>query len=238
MVINAFLIIVALILIGCTVLGGIKGFVHTIFTMFSLFIIILLTGVLSPYVADYVKGHTDIPKSINSKVEEKLQFKEKVRNTEKVVSAKDLLKDVNMPDQIKTLIQDEYQKLSGKFSATAESEAEIYIDGLYDEITGLIISAIAYLFTFAVVGVIVLIAGILLDIVAKLPVIRTANAILGVIVGFVQGYLAVTVLYIAAMAFAATELGASVISQVAESEILTWFYEHNPIVDILFGMLK
>ena len=49
MVINAFLIIVALILIGCTVLGGIKGFVHTIFTMFSLFIIIMLTGVLSPY---------------------------------------------------------------------------------------------------------------------------------------------------------------------------------------------
>ena len=102
----------------------------------------------------------------------------------------------------------------------------------------MIVSAIAYLFTFAVVGVIVLIAGILLDIVSKLPGIKQANAILGVIVGFVQGYLAVSVVYIAAVAFAATELGASVISQVAESEILTWFYNHNIVVDIVFGMLK
>ena len=54
---NIFLVIVAAILIGCTVLGAKKGFVHTIFTMFSLFIIIIITGVLSPYVADYINDH-------------------------------------------------------------------------------------------------------------------------------------------------------------------------------------
>ena len=237
MVINAFLIIVALILIGCTVLGGIKGFVHTIFTMFSLFIIIMLTGVLSPYVADYINGHTDVPKSIHSKVEEKINLKEKI-SSDSSANRNDLIDKMDMPEQLKEVIKEKSQAAGDAFSATTEATSEKLVTGIYDRITDLIVSAIAYLFTFAVVGVIVLIAGILLDIVSKLPGIKQANAILGVIVGFVQGYLAVSVVYIAAVAFAATELGASVISQVAESEILTWFYNHNIVVDIVFGMLK
>ena len=237
MVINAFLIIVALILIGCTILGGIKGFVHTIFTMFSLFIIIMLTGVLSPYVADYINGHTDVPKSIHSKVEEKINLKEKI-SSDSSANRNDLIDKMDMPEQLKEVIKEKSQAAGDAFSATTEAASEKLVTGIYDRITDLIVSAIAYLFTFAVVGVIVLIAGILLDIVSKLPGIKQANAILGVIVGFVQGYLAVSVVYIAAVAFAATELGASVISQVAESEILTWFYNHNIVVDIVFGMLK
>lgn len=237
MVINAFLIIVALILIGCTVLGGIKGFVHTIFTMFSLFIIIMLTGVLSPYVADYINGHTDVPKSIHSKVEEKINLKEKI-SSDSSANRNDLIDKMDMPEQLKEVIKEKSQAAGDAFSATTGAASEKLVTGIYDRITDLIVSAIAYLFTFAVVGVIVLIAGILLDIVSKLPGIKQANAILGVIVGFVQGYLAVSVVYIAAVAFAATELGASVISQVAESEILTWFYNHNIVVDIVFGMLK
>lgn len=237
MVINAFLIIVALILIGCTVLGGIKGFVHTIFTMFSLFIIIMLTGVLSPYVADYINGHTDVPKSIHSKVEEKINLKEKI-SSDSSANRNDLIDKMDMPEQLKEVIKEKSQAAGDAFSATTEAASEKLVTGIYDRITDLIVSAIAYLFTFAVVGVIVLIAGILLDIVSKLPGIKQANAILGVIVGFVQGYLAVSVVYIAAVAFAATELGASVISQVAESDILTWFYNHNIVVDIVFGMLK
>ncbi len=237
MVINAFLIIVALILIGCTVLGGIKGFVHTIFTMFSLFIIIMLTGVLSPYVADYINGHTDVPKSIHSKVEEKINLKEKI-SSDSSANRNDLIDKMDMPELLKEVIKEKSQAAGDAFSATTEAASEKLVTGIYDRITDLIVSAIAYLFTFAVVGVIVLIAGILLDIVSKLPGIKQANAILGVIVGFVQGYLAVSVVYIAAVAFAATELGASVISQVAESEILTWFYNHNIVVDIVFGMLK
>ena len=237
MVINAFLIIVALILIGCTVLGGIKGFVHTIFTMFSLFIIIMLTGVLSPYVADYINGHTDVPKSIQSKVEEKINLKEKI-SSDSSANRNDLIDKMDMPEQLKEVIKEKSQAAGDAFSATTEAASEKLVTGIYDRITDLIVSAIAYLFTFAVVGVIVLIAGILLDIVSKLPGIKQANAILGVIVGFVQGYLAVSVVYIAAVAFAATELGASVISQVAESEILTCFYNHNIVVDIVFGMLK
>ena len=236
--VNAFLIIVAMILIGCTVLGGIKGFVHTVFTMFFLFIVIILTGLLSPYVADYVNGHTDVPNKIRNELEQKLNLKEKIKYDSGAVGAEELLKAVEIPDQLKDIIIEKNKQVSGLAKATTDSLKEKYVSDLYDRITELIVSAIAYLFTFAVVGVIVLIAGILLDIVAKLPGIRQANTVLGAIMGFVQGYLIVTLLYIAALAFAATGLGESVIQQVSENEILTWFYDHNFVIEIVFGMLK
>lgn len=234
---NVFLIFVGLTLIGFTILGGFKGFVHTIFTMFSLFLIILLTGVLSPHVADYINNHTEIPKRIHSKVEEKIKLKDKV--TPGSSSNRDELIDaLDAPEQLKQVIKDRSQKAGDAFSATTEEASKKLMTSIYDRITELIVNAIAYLFTFAVVGVIVIITGLLLDVVAKLPGIKQANTILGAVIGLLQGYLVVSLIYVLATAFGATAFGSGIIGMVAESDILSWFYEHNIVVDIVFGMFK
>lgn len=235
--INAFLIVVALVLIGCTILGGVKGFVHTIFTMFSLFVVIVITGLLSPYVSDYITNHTELSTTIYRKVEEKIDLKSKIKSGTKAVR-EDLVDMIEVPDQLKGIIKEKGQQAGDAFSATTDEASNKLVEGIYHRITEIIISAIAYLFTFAVVGVIVLIAGLLLDIMAKLPGIKQANAVLGAIIGFGLGYLIVSVLYIAATAFAATELGASVIRMVEENSILSWFYNNNPVINLVFGMLK
>ena len=218
MEINALLLIVVIIMAACIVIGVKRGFIHTVFSTFSLLIVVLLTGLLSPYVADYITNHTDVPKSIRSAVEDKV--------IKSFISA------------FENLIKDRSKEAGDPASAVSQEASSRMIKTIYDRITELIVSAIAYLFTFAVMEVVVLIAGLLLDIVAKLPGIKQANELLGGITGFVQGYLIVSVLYIAAMAFAASSFGAAVIDMVKENSILTWFYEHNFIVDIVFGMLK
>ncbi len=234
---NVFLIFVGLTLIGFTILGGFKGFVHTIFTMFSLFLIILLTGVLSPHVADYINNHTEIPKRIHSKVEEKINLKEKIKSG-MATKRDDLIDSINAPEQLKNLLKEKSEKAGVDRSATTESDSKSLIDSIYDRITELIVNAIAYLFTFAVVGVIVIITGLLLDVVAKLPGIKQANTILGAVIGLLQGYMVVSLIYVLATAFGATAFGSGIIGMVAESDILSWFYEHNIVVDIVFGMFK
>ena len=234
---NVFLIFVGLTLIGFTILGGFKGFVHTIFTMFSLFLIILLTGILSPHVADYINNHTEIPKRIHSKVEEKINLKEKIKSG-MATKRDDLIDSINAPEQLKNLLKEKSEKAGVDRSATTESDSKSLIDSIYDRITELIVNAIAYLFTFAVVGVIVIITGLLLDVVAKLPGIKQANTILGAVIGLLQGYMVVSLIYVLATAFGATAFGSGIIGMVAESDILSWFYEHNIVVDIVFGMFK
>jgi len=237
MEINALLIIVVIIMAACIVIGVKRGFIHTVFSTFSLLIVVLLTGLLSPYVADYITNHTDVPKSIRSAVEDKIRLEDKINITEDV-TLNNYIDKIELPEQLRDLIKDKSKEAGDPASAVSQEASSRMIKTIYDRITELIVSAIAYLFTFAVMEVVVLIAGLLLDIVAKLPGIKQANEILGGITGFVQGYLIVSVLYIAAMAFAASSFGAAVIDMVKENSILTWFYEHNFIVDIVFGMLK
>lgn len=232
---NIFLIIVAAILLGCTALGIKKGFVHTVFTMFSLFIIIIITGMLSPYVADYINEHTQIPGKIHNKLEQKIDLKSKI-TVETTIS--DYVGKMDLPDQLKELIVDKCTKAGDAASATSAEAQKQMIDNIYTRMTELIVSAIGYIFTFMVVTVIVLVAGLLLDIAAKLPGIKQANTVLGLIMGFIQGYLIVSVLYVAAVAFSTTSLGASVIDMVNESAPLTWFYENNPVVDMVLSMFK
>ena len=234
---NVFLIIVAVVLLGCTALGAKKGFVHTVFTMFSLLIIIILTGVLSPYVADYINDHTEIPGKIHSKVEQKIDLKNKVDVYQRG-KISEYLDKIELPDQLKEIIQEKCKSAGDADTSTTAEGAGQMIENIYTRITELIVSAIAYIFTFMVVCVIVLIAGLLLDIASKLPGIKQANTVLGLIMGFVQGYLIVSVLYLAALAFATTSVGTSVIEMVNESEILTWFYANNPVVNLMFGMVK
>lgn len=242
MEINALLIIVFIIIALCIVIGVKRGFIHTVFYTFSLLVVILLTGLLSPYVADYITNHMDISKNIRSGVEDKIRLEEKINITNddipKDVNIKEYVEKIDLPDQLQELILEKCKQAGDAVTATTRDASKRMIESIYQRITELIVSAIAYLFTFAVMEVVVLIAGLLLDIVAKLPGIKQANEILGGIIGFLQGYLIVSVLYIAAMAFAASSIGTAVIEMVKENSILTWFYEHNFIVDIVFGMLK
>jgi len=240
MVVNAFLIIVAIVLLGCLLLGAKKGFVHTVFTMFSLVIIVVLTALLSPFVSNYITEHTQISSSIRSSIEQKIKLENKI-NTPEVEhnpTAENYIDQIDLPEQLKDLIKDKSKKAGDLVSATTAEARKTLVNSIYDRITELIVDAIAYLFTFAVLVVVFLIAGLLLDILAKLPVIRTANTILGAVVGLIQGYVIVSVMYVASLAFSSTALGTSVIEMVNESEILTVFYEHNIIVDLIFGMLK
>jgi len=236
MSINALLIIVAAILILCVVLGIRKGFVHTVFSMFSLLIIVIVTGLLSTYVAAYINDHTDIPSKIRNKVATEIKLENQVDlNTSGKLE--EYIDTISMPEQLKDLLVSKSKEAGDVTNTTSKEAASSMVGNIYDRISELIVNAIAYLFTFAVVAVVVLVAGLLLDIVAKLPGIRQANEVLGAIIGLVQGYLIVSVLYVFAIAFAATGFGEWVIKMVNENQILTWFYAHNPIVELLFGLL-
>ena len=242
MVVNAFLIIVAAVIIVCILIGAKKGFVQTVFTMFSLFIIVILTAVLSPYVSGYITEHTQIPSNIKTKIEKKIDLEGKIRESEEsltISTTENVIDLIDIPEQLKDLVK-EKGKEAGKLLAsdTKDPKKTEIVNNIYDWITELIVDAIAYLFTFAVLLVVFLVAGLLLDIISKLPVIRQANTILGAIMGFVQGYIIVSIMYIASLAFSSVSLGASVIEMVNESSLLTTFFDHNPIVDIVFGMLK
>ena len=104
---------------------------------------------------------------------------------------------------------------------------------VYDGLAEMIVGAISYMITFAVASLVVLVLGLLLDIAAKLPGIRQMNKLLGGLMGFAQGYLVISLIYVVAVAFASTEFGSGILEMISRNSLLTWIYGNNFVVDIL-----
>lgn len=245
--ISWFLIVAAVILVGLTILGAVRGFVHTIFVTFGLVIIIVLTMIFNPYIKSFIKENTDMEQRVKRKVAEKLDLENKFADN--LVNEWDVgkfLEKIELPEKIKSSIRESTSASSiyikdiktSDESETRKERSRKSIDLIYDSLTDLIIGAMAYLVTFAIGSLIVLVLYLLLGLASKLPVLRTMNGLLGGIFGFLQGYLVLSLIYVIAVAFGSTEFGMSILEQIKGNEILTWFYGHNIVVDLLMSMFK
>lgn len=72
-----------------------------------------------------------------------------------------------------------------------------------------------------------------LNIIAKLPVLKTLNRLLGVVAGFLQGVAVVWAFFMVAMIFVETEFGQWVYTMCMENPYLTMLYQNNPIIYIV-----
>lgn len=232
---NTFLLIVILILAGCTLIGYIKGFVKTVFSMCAMLVVIALTLVFSPYVKTYIEKNTKLPERVNEKVAQKYATEEEI-NFDVGLELDEYIDKIPIPEQMKEILVTKSRKAGDSLSAGTEAAIEKMKESVRERITDTIISAIAYLFTLAVVSVVVMVAGLLLNIVSKLPVIRKLNKFLGTVAGFVEGYVVISVYYMAVTALGVTEFGSSMLQMLSESPFLTWLYANNPIINIIMKL--
>ncbi len=232
---NVFLAVVALTLIVSTVVGYIKGFIRTVFSMVALLVIIILTALLSPYVKTYIEKNTGIPSKVSQRISENVDFEEKMdfTNDWKIT---DYIEKLQLPEQLSDVLVEKSREAGDAINVGSEKAAEEMAESVLDRMTDIVISAIAYLFTFIVLSIVVVVAELLLGIVSKLPVIRKLNKLLGLLLGFFRGYLIISVLYVAVTALGATGFGSEMLEQVASSRLLTFIYGNNPIVDFIMKM--
>lgn len=233
--INIFLIVVLIVLAVCTIVGYYRGLIKTIFSMAAMLVILILTVILSPYVKTYIRENTKLYDKVYSQVEEKFQLEDKQETgiPDGGENIPEYVKQLGFPEKMNEKLIDKTILPGNIVEKTITSAKDTIRKAIYDQVTEMILSAIAYIFTFAVVGVIIMVAGLLLNVVDKLPVIKQMNRVLGLIIGFLQGYLIISLLYVLATAFGATSLGAGVLEMVSESPILSFIYNNNIIVNFI-----
>lgn len=232
---NLYLILVLIIMLACIVFGYIRGFIRTVYSMCALAIIIILTAVLSPYVKVYIEKNTGIPATIESGLEQKIDLKGKI-DEKTDTKYTDYVDKIDLPEQLRDVIKEKGRKAGEEVDSYVDRVSDELVSSVYSNLTEMIVSAIAYLFTMAVISVVVLVIGLLLNIVEKLPVIKQLNKVLGIAAGFVQGYLYISVFYLAALAFGATGIGSSLLEMVNRNAVLSWLYDYNPVVKFVMSL--
>jgi len=108
------------------------------------------------------------------------------------------------------------------------------LDAVGQELAARIISVMSLVVVFFILQIVFAFAGRLLNGVARLPLLRQVNMLGGLILGALQGILAVYILFAVLMLFHSNPGFAPVFNGIESSMIASMFYRDNIIINFLF----
>lgn len=219
-------IIVIIILVVCVLLGMKKGIVLAVFDFFSFIISIILSKAVYPIISKVLLSSKGFNDTIRAAILSNVQIKEMVK-LQTIKAQTDFINKLPLP---KILLN----------SINENNNPQIYkilnVDSLQDYIVGFITNIcaniIAITISFVVVFIAMKIISNTLNIVTKLPVIKTLNSFSGACMGFVEGVFVIWIFMIFITMFLSKDNG-SLVASLNNSFIAIYFYENNFLMDMV-----
>lgn len=233
---NILLIGVGLFMVAMTAIGLKRGMLRMAFSLVSVIVVLLLVNILTPPVKQllkttpiYIQVQTGIEKYIEDNVE---TATENVTQTG-VSAQKKVINNLPLPKEIKKSLNE---------NNTEESYTALKVDSfagyIAESLADMILGAITFVLLFTILSILIRMLIHILDIVAKLPVIKTFNSIGGAIIGLVESVIILWILCIVITAFSATDWGQTVCSAIAENGLLSLIYDNNVIQQFITGIFS
>lgn len=237
-----WLLLVALAIIGVgAFLGWRAGFVKAVFSLVSTIAVIVLTLLLSPIVTGMLKSNETITGTIQEKLDLIINLE---INTEEVADKTDpasFVDSLSLPESIKDVIKEAIENVLVEKKEEADAFVGDQIGALEEYIcevlTNMIINAVGFVATFAVVAIGMAVLCFLLDVISKLPVLHQINTLAGVAFGALEGLMVLWILFLILTMLGSTAFGQAALSMVSESKILSFLYDNNFISKIVTGKL-
>ncbi len=218
---------VLIVLLLFAYLGYRKGLILTLFKLVSMLLSLMLTYYLQPYAGAFLKHNTKLPAILAQHIAPFINLESLIGEQTKTFQV-ETINQLQIPSFLKT-------------SLLENNNSEIYkmfnISGLQDYfvkfLADMIINVIAVFVVFILVFMIMRLLTNALNIVSKLPVIRTFNRFGGILAGLVQATLIIWVCFLVTSFFVTSPKGAMFLQLMHQSVIAKYFYDTN----VLFKMI-
>lgn len=222
---NWMLIIVIATLVFYSLRGRRKGFIKTVFTIFSTIISILLTMWLVPYVSKVVQSNDDIVNYVSENISSKLISDNVENNRSDEIK---YIEKLPLPSIIKSRLIE--NNTNDVYDALLTNNFQGYINRM---ITLLILNFFVFLILCFIIKIGLYIISNVLNLISYLPIINGLNRIAGTLVGFLHGIIIVWIGFIVVTVFSSSTLASNLFNQINESRILSCIYNNNLILNFL-----
>ncbi len=223
---NLLLIAVLVLFAGNIYWGYNKGFLRVAYSLVAWIICLAVVSWAAPYVTDLVVNTTEIDTTLQQEITAKLQ---------EMVADADV--DIQIPEIIATKV----------LGVEAENGANVAIDqalqqtGAYADValklTMLVINAGCFIAVFIVTKIALAVVEKILGFIHKLPLIGSADKLLGIVAGAVKALIITWFVMAVAGLLATTEVGSAIVAMIYESAPLLWLYENNLILKMIVSFL-
>ena len=223
-------IIVVVIVFGFILIGWRRGFLLSVYSLFSMIIAIVLACILSPIVSSGIEKT-----GVRDKLETKISAYVETELTDKFganasVIAEEAADELPLPGF-----------LTGKIAENVKENATAPIQHISDSIAAksaeFVCELIAFIIVFFVVVAIMIVLKSVLRLATKLPVLKQVDALGGVLIGFAEGILFICVLALLLSIFSSAQSMQGIVSAVEKSHIAKFIYENNFIGRIFSRLL-
>ncbi len=210
---------VIVILGGCALYGRNRGFIKTVFTLFSTIIALSLTMWVSPMISKEVQKNDKIMSFVTENISKVVKTKEK---NKKVSEQINYIDKMSLPKAMKnTLIENNNTEM---YTAMAVKSFQDYISA---SIARVVVNAAVFLIVMLIVFISMAILCEALNIISKLPLLNGLNKTAGLFAGLLQGIVIIWIGCIVLTVFSGTKLGQTMFAMINENLFLSIIYNNN-----------
>lgn len=239
---NNWVMIVALLILGGAAINGMrKGFIESAYGLVVIVLSLILVGVLNPVTTKAIEENTNCLEVFQQKCYESLekryqreQEKKDEEEGEDREDKEDKIDNEEIKDTLANLLgwPSELNGFSELLLKNDGIRGKVY-EGIAAKMAMWLLYGLSFLLTLLIVAVLLCVLHHALKIVSYLPVIHTANVLLGLLMGIIKGLLVLWLMSLIITLFSTTAWASEVIEQIYENPYLTFLYEHNVILQLL-----
>lgn len=233
---NILLIIVLLYLLACIWNGYRKGLVKMVFSVVALFAAIIISRMAAPQVEDYLQKETNVHEQIQEKTDDYVETILQEKLSAGLFSVSDqayAIEELPLPKYIRSVLTknntEEIYKILG---------VDAFQDYISSSLAGFIVTALAFVLSFVIIGAGVFLAEKLIERIARLPGINGINRLAGAATGFVKALVVLWVFCLVVTAAAGTAAGQQLLKMIGDSQILSMIYNHNYLMAWVTEVVK
>ena len=221
-----FGIVILLILILFLWMGYRRGFIREIVSFFFVFLSLSLAWAINPYINDFLISETPVYSTIQETCTDFVQKQSSDLENE-MESSSQFIDGLNLPEILRKNIEK---------NNNTENYAELSVNTLTEYVSGYlartIVNGLSYVLAYILATIGIRIVVYILNLIAGLPILKTANKLTGGLVGFVKGLVFIWILFLILTVLCSTEIGKTSLELIEKDSLLSVIYQYDPLIQI------
>jgi len=220
------IIIVTLVVMFFT--GYLRGFIKTLFDLVSIVLTFLITYTLYPYVSKFIMTKTDTYKNLSESISKTFNFDKLLEGAVTKEAQFDAIGNLPLPLNFKEMLTSNNNPEMFKLLNVSS-----FTEYVSSSLATIVVNVIVFLVLFLIIYTILTILVNMLNLLSKLPGLNQVNklsgAALGLLMGLILVFVALTILSI----IISTKNATTLVELIDQSTIASFLFYNNPFMDFL-----
>ncbi|MDA3847615.1 MAG: CvpA family protein [Vallitaleaceae bacterium] len=224
------------IIVFSSVAGAIKGLITTVFGFLSTVIALIFAYVFYHFLSGLLIESTKLFSFFQEKIADALDLNALSQSVVSNIDRKEMIQGIEVPGFLKTLlIENDNSEIYNALGINANNQAGDYVSSFLATIA---INVMAFIILFIIGLIIIGILTNILDLIAKLPVLKQVNHVGGLILGFITGVIMLWVLSLGLYLIVSMQGGGDLQALIDKSTVVLIFYDNNLLLNFLTNVTQ